>query len=303
MSSNLNKPHTGPELLNISVRLYFSSFPKTFFISALFIVLIALISQNNMLFTFLLTHLDITSKEVIASYREHFTLLIMLLGIALIPVLGTLLTLYYLLIEKRPAKVIHSFLFVCSRFLTIAGVLISMSLLPLIVLSLGFVAHFALIYFSAPHIVLFFSPYIIYGLILMLIVRKNLAIISIFSEKHTANQALETSILMIKGYYWRGLLYAAFGLSILLFIINIPDMLHFYFPHTKITPIWVWDTVVLAGLFLVVPWLCALWVCHERDCHYRYIIKTKNNQENKEICQDFKAKVTLNKEGDQHRGF
>lgn len=268
MSIDLQKPNHSDQLLKFSVSSYGALLKHTLPISALLILMgIAVICGPGMLPT---------------AYQEHAELGAMFVVIAMLPVIGTLLTVIRHRLENQSYGIISLFIYACQRFISLIGAMVSMCLLPLIILFVSIGAYFALLSMKTHPFVLFIAPSVMYALLILSLIRKWFAVSLVFTEKCDANAAVETSEQMTRGFYWRTCLYVVFALCIFLLIFNIPQMSHYYVPASRaISAVWFEGTQGLL-LFLVIPWAAALWIFHERDLWHRHQLQLEQVKQAKE---------------------
>lgn len=304
MSSNLHESHTGPQLLKASIEYLFASLAATIPITILFLLILTTINYGTDIFTLLAEKFELGKGKEIAGYKEQFDVFVMVLAIVLLPLMGMYFTEIHHRIESQAIHFFQILGYVCSRFLSLIGTFISISLLPMFILLLSIGAYFLLLFIKIPVQIFFFAPWVLFALLLLSIIPKLFSVVLVFTEKLDANSAIEKSITMVKGYYWRTVLYALFAISILLFIGNFEAMGVFYFTALKSIPTWWFDVAMGIALFFALPWSCSLWVCHERDLFHRLQNKIKADAESKEVCKDLKAKVTLTRDDNlDQQGF
>ncbi|MCS5708041.1 hypothetical protein CC99x_003895 [Candidatus Berkiella cookevillensis] len=273
MTFNFDQPHNGPELLKYSLKAYICSLPKTAFISALIIVLGVLM---------------VTAPQLAPpAYQSKASLAVMFTAIAILPLLGMIVMLINNHMVQKPASLISLFLYSLERFISLIGSIVSASVLPLLII-MGCILLFFAINLPAlklptlPLLISFLAPSIMYTLVLLALIPKIFAFVMVFTERLDANESIETSEMMVKGFYWRSFLYTVVAFVKILFIANIPEMAHYYFPVTsQLLPNWSFWVIQAILLLFTIPWVIALWVCHQKDLYSHYLKNSQPAQKSK----------------------
>lgn len=285
---NFDQPHNGPELLNYSLKAYLCSLPKTAFISTLVIILGVFMA--------------VAPQLAPPVYQSKASLAAMFAAIAMLPLLGIIIMLINNYIVQKPASLISLFLYSLERFISLIGSIVSASVLPLLIIMACILLFFAinlpaLKLPTLPLLISFLAPNIMYTLVLLALIPKIFAFVMVFTERLDANESIETSEMMVKGFYWRSFLYTVLVLVKILFIINIPEMAHYYFPaFNHLLPNWSFGVIQAILLLFTIPWIIALWVCHQKDLYSNYLKNNQHSQKSKPyITTDLKANVTHDK--------
>lgn len=285
MTFNFDQPHNGPELLKYSLKAYICSLPKTVLISALIIGLGVL--------------MIIGPQLAPPAYQSKVSLAAMFAAIAMLPLLGMVIMLINNYISQKAASLISLFLYSLERFISLIGSIVSASVLPLIIMMICILLFFAinlpaLKLPALPLMISFLAPSIMYTLVVLSLVPKIFAFVMVFTEKLDANESIETSESMVKGFYWRSFLYTVVAIVKILFIVNIPEMAHYYLPATShLLPSWGLLAIQASLLLFTIPWIIALWVCHQKDLYSNYLKNSQRTQKSKPYTQKADAKTKI----------
>lgn len=122
-----------------------------------------------------------------------------------------------------------------DRFLSECGVIISLLLFPALIIVLGIVGYlFIGTQKSCPpaclNLLLNGWCILVAWLVLVVSVTKLFAPVLVITDKMGANEAIETSIKYVKGYYWRILVHSTISLAGLGVILLFPALLIVYLP-------------------------------------------------------------------------
>ena len=285
MTFNFEQPHNGPELLKYSLKAYLCTLPKTAFISSLVVVLGVL--------------MVVAPQLAPPAYQSKASLVAMFAAIAMLPLLGVIVMLIHNHVTQKPASLISLFLYSLERFISLIGSIVSASVLPLLII-MGCILLFFAINLPAlklptlPLLLSFLAPSIMYTLVLLALIPKIFSFVMVFTERLDANESIEISEMMVKGFYWRSFLYTVVALVTILFIVNIPEMAHYYGPATSQSlPNWSFSAIQAILLLFTIPWVIALWICHQKDLYNHYLKNSQRAQKSKPYAKTgLKVNVT-----------
>ena len=252
----IDRPQNGSTLLKLSFGIYLATLRKTLPLSALIILLFATIAYGP--------------QFAPAQFTESANLIAMFLFIAIVPIVSMIMMIIHDYFTDESTGFKSLFIHSTQRFLSVMGCLISSILWPLIIILVSIAVYFALISMPAPLLVLFLAPSALYLLIILSVIPKLFSFVLILTEKLDTNTAIETSETMVKGFFWRSVLYTLLALIVILFIVNIPSMIQFYVSGGTILPTWALQLISASLLFMAIPWVASLWVVHQRDLYLRY---------------------------------
>jgi len=268
MSVNFNQANDGITLLKYSFEVTVKAYPKTIPLMLSIFGLLCLIHHVP----------EWTPK----AYQEDAQLGIMFVYIAILPILSLLFYITDLTAQKTTAPFTTLLMHPVQRMLGLFGCLISMSLVPLIIIAAHFISFILYLEYKIDTRIIFLSQLFFYALIFLTLLSKIYAPIIAVTNKIETNTALDTSIAASKGYFARNLIYVGLGLTILLAVLSIPNLIAFYFPsaHADL-PEWVPQTISYMLLLFVFPWIAALLICHKIDLLYRFEHKTQQEEKTK----------------------
>lgn len=123
-----------------------------------------------------------------------------------------------------------------NRFLSLMGALISIALLPLILIGACYGIYFYLIYLHVNFNALFAWVMLTPLLIFATIVTKIYAPWLIFSDGQDANEAQDTSSILVKHRYVKCFIHGLFAALLVLLLIKLPGLITYYLPVIKTLP-------------------------------------------------------------------
>tara|TARA_R110002110_G_scaffold383245_2_gene594597 strand:- start:34107 stop:35015 length:909 start_codon:yes stop_codon:yes gene_type:complete len=282
MSFNFNQKNDGTALLKYSVGVYLKALPKTFLLSALIIGVLYLIR--------------VAPEWIPAAYQEDVSLGIMFAYIAILPILSLIFYTTDTSAKQTQHTLTEYLILPFKRILSLFGSLISMCLLPIIIAVFGFAVFLLSIKFTVDVRLIFFIPLFFYGLVFLSLLPKLYAPILTITDNMDTNTALETSIAASKGYFIRNAIYIGFGVTLLLGICALPNLLQYYCPAIiSNLPKWAPLTMSAVLFVFIFPWVAAILICHKIDLLYRY--KIKKEQEAIDLKKNFAYEHKIKKAG------
>lgn len=154
--------------------------------------------------------------------------------------------------------------FTLQRFLSLLGALLSLLLLPLIILACGIALYLFLGIQKTPEIVLFIVRIFILLAIFATLMTKIFAPILVITHEQDANNAIEYSSKLVKGSYWRTLIFTLYAILWIAFLVALPRLSYYYFPaYVQKFPFW---QLQAAGLFLLAllgPWSLSFMIAQQ----------------------------------------
>jgi hypothetical protein len=185
------------------------------------------------------------------------------------------------------------------RFLSLMGSLFSMLLFPLFILGICVGIYLYLGYKQAPFWLLLTWKQISYVFVFATVVTKLFAPLAALMDEKDANNAVDFSEQMVKGFYWRTFLQSFYAILLLVFLAYLPLIVQSSFIQFKI-PFYVYETIGQILLILIGPWAFASILTQKYDLQSRLPMKPKAPEQTKP--QVMKPKIVSPKD-DQNLNF
>lgn len=264
-----NKAQTNDEIIRHTCRLYRLSLLKVLPVSLLAIIIYHLILFNH--------------NYVSAQYAAKAQQLLMFIAILLLPLFSMSVTIMLAIGEEKTTTYFSAFKVALKKFIPLIACLVSMSLFPVIILTIGIVGYFLLGHFFPNFPTsLFFAFKVLIGLAVFLaILTKITAPILLFSENKEVNSAVDIAEQSIKMAFGRTFLLTIYGFSLLWFVAILPNLFQYYFKSQSVHP------MILEGfaevlLALLLPWVIALLIVEAKDLYFRWDERNQNEKKQTE---------------------
>jgi hypothetical protein len=229
-------------------------------------------------------HLILFGQHYIpAEYSTQGQQLLMFIVILLLPLFAMSVAIILNIAEGKKSSYALAFKVAVKKFIPLIACLISMSLFPVIVLTVGIVAYFLIGHFF-PHlpIFLFFALKVLILLaVFTAILTKATAPILLFSENNEVNTAVDIAEQSIKMAFCRTFLFTLYGFSLLWFVAILPSLFQYYFKAVTLNPM-VLEGIAEGLLVILLPWVIALLIVQAKDLYIRWEEKNQNDRKQTE---------------------
>lgn len=257
MTFDLQTTQDGPTLLKQSGRLFFKTLSLSIILTALIIALQILILQIH--------------RFVPVEYKEHTQQANMFLYIFMIPLFGMLICYIDAKHRQKALQAKDYLLQPIKRFLSLMACLISLAFIPVVLFFAGYLGSIVSVQLRLMLQAPFFIQVAVYVFIFLYLANKIYAPILTLTDKQGAMVSIETSAAASKGLFFRNVLYVGYVLSLLLLAVNVPYLIHYYFPGIaqQLTN----DILIgisCALLLALIPWSLTLLICHKHDLMLRF---------------------------------
>jgi hypothetical protein len=239
--------------------LYRISLLKVMPVSLLLLLIYNFMRFGDVLFPKQYTHLHIQ----IAAFAT----------LILLPMFGTLICIQDAIGKGNPVEYKKLFIYTVMRFLSLMGCLFSMLVFPGIVFLFCIGVYFLLAMKGLPITIILawsaLSGFLVFGAF----VTKIIAPILVFTDEQNANDAVENSEQMVKGYYIRTFIFSLYAILLLFFLSKFSYMATGYFHSLKEVSPWILEAIAQVLLFIIGPWSFALLLTQKYDLQSRYAAK------------------------------
>lgn len=189
----------------------------------------------------------------------------------LLPLFGTLICIQDAVGKENPIDYKKLFFYTATRFLSLMGCLFSMLVFPGIVFLICIGGYFLLAMKGFPITLILawsaLSGFLVFGAF----VTKIVAPILVFVDEQNANDAVENSEQVVKGYYIRTFIFSLYAILLLVFLSKFSYMATGYFHSLKEVSPWVLEGIAQVLLLIIGPWSFALLLAQKYDLQSRYI--------------------------------
>lgn len=208
---------------------------------------------------------------LLPKHAPLFQQLSMFVLILLFPAIGMIFSCLDKIAKQQSFSYGSILLAVAKRFISFMGCLFSMTLLPLIVLALCIGGYLFLSHKLVPYFFLFLWVVISYFLLVATLITKIIAPILVLTDNQDANDAVDTSERLIKGSYFQAFIYTLYAILLLVFLIKLPMIIHFFLPSltNSLSPLLL-EGFAQVLLILIGPWSFALLLAYKYDLQARH---------------------------------
>lgn len=262
----LLQPLDDSALVKTTCHLYRTSLLRVLPLSALFVVILHYFRYGK-------AYLPLTLQP----YHLQSAMVLMVLSL---PVVGAMILVMDKFAKNEPHTTASIMIETFNRFISLMGALISIALLPLILIGVCYGIYFGLIYLHANFNILFAWIMLTPLLIFATIVTKIYAPWLIFSDGQDANEAQDTSSILVKNRYLKCFIHSIFAVLVILFLIKLPGLLAYYLPVIKTFPPLALQLGADVLLMIIGPWSLSFLLTDKYDLQIRKkaILSQANNQ-------------------------
>ncbi len=151
-----------------------------------------------------------------------------------------------------------------QRFITLMVCLVSILLFPAIILAIGIIVNLVLGKYHAPFLVFMIWNSVLCLLLFAISVNKLFAPILVVTHQQDANNAIDKSTLLVKGFYWRTFGYSLYAILLLVFLCFLPTLFNALLPIKQL-PFYITEGIGELLLLLIGPWSFALMLTQLQD--------------------------------------
>jgi len=188
-----------------------------------------------------------------ASLHPYYLQTAMIIGVLILPVMAMVVVAYDKTGREDNPSVFSITLDTCRRILSFFGVFISMLLIPALVAGLLLGLYLLFLKYQLPDIWLCFYPILACLILYLAFVHNLMAPFLNLSDHLDANTSIEHGQQLVKPYYGLTLIYGLYSVLIVLFIMMLPFLVNYYWPHLGVAQ-WVLETSSALLLMVVSPW-------------------------------------------------
>ncbi|MFI4937526.1 MAG: hypothetical protein ACHQJ6_03325 [Candidatus Berkiellales bacterium] len=243
-----------------------------------------------------LYHLIVVSSHILPhSWQQKHHNVTMFLVVLLVPLLAMIISIFDNVAKQKEYHFTDLILFVGQRFISFIGAIFSMLLFPAFILGIGIVIYFILLRLRVNYPFTFAWIIFICISVFAAFVPKVFALPLVISEKYDANNAIDTSELLVKGYYFRTFFHSFYALLLVLLLTQLPTIIIYYFPRLA-KPAGLMEGISIGLLAIIGPWSFASLMTQQYDL----LIRKKDLLNSTPLKKKITAPVQKQKMGNQN---